>query len=466
VKKTRTRRARKSTRGTPTVGENESNESSDDIELTSGVGQIIPGNALERAIATSTTVAVRSFLRGIGTILGAAFAETIARKHAKASAIKSEIHTAAEIAKSRALADARRRTELEEIEHATNVARRRADRMMHEMIAEQNNLEAISLRSLKMIEESPSREPKDVQADWLRQFAENAQRISERDVQELWARILTSNVSRDQNSSDQQTSLAALDRLRLLDKRSALVFKHCWRYWAAFGFIFPAFVATEDVPDFHYGTDTSYLSEIGLLSPREFSWVSDFGWLQLQIESATPGRSQIKRPLRTYLLTSVGEEIARTVFGRRTVLKEAALISADMPLAALFNTRRDGAMPADRRYEALVQYIMILAIDILGPHDWKITLSDSHKCRIDMTFPGQRRWGPFAADFQCLPTEFVPELNHFNTFKSDFARLFERYKSYRFAKLQIPDELKRLYMDSVYTTESDSLIPDDLAVSI
>jgi hypothetical protein len=466
VKKTRTRRARKSTRGAPTVGENESNESSDDIELTSGVGQI-PGNALERAIATSATAASKSFIRGIGTILGAAFAETIARKHARASAIESEVRTAAEIARSRALVDARRRDELEDIKHAAelDIARRRADRMMREMIAEQSNLEAISLLSLKMIEEIPTREPKDIEADWLRQFAENAQRISERDVQALWARILTSNVSRDPNSNDQQTSLAALDRLRLLDKRSALVFKHCWRYWAAFGFVFPAFVGTEDVPDFHYGTDTSYLAEIGLLSPREFPWVSDFGWLQFKIESMTPGRSQIKRPLRTYLLTTVGEEIARTVFGRRTVLKEAALLSTGS-LAELFNTRRNDAMPAENRYEALVQYIMMLAIDILGPHDWRITLSDSHNCEINIAIPAERRWGPFDADFQCLPTEYVPELNHFSTFKRDFQRLFERYKSYRFAKLQIPDELKRVYLDSVYTTEPDSLISDDLAVSI
>jgi hypothetical protein len=77
----------------------------------------------------------------MGTIFGAVFETFVARKLAKAKAIRSELETQARISKSQALVGARRQQELEEITHKTHleIVRRRADRMMNEMATEQTN---------------------------------------------------------------------------------------------------------------------------------------------------------------------------------------------------------------------------------------------------------------------------------------------------------------------------------------
>jgi hypothetical protein len=127
-------------------------------------------------------------------------------------------------------------------------------------------------------------------------------------------------------------------------------------------------------------------------------------------------------------------------------------------------------MSARARYEALVQYIMMLAVDILGPHAWTITLSDSHECKIVIRLPANRRWGPFEVEVEGTPSKFAPELDYFDQFGVDFQRFFENYKSYRFMRFtrDLPEKLARDFLRSVYDSNEaeDNVFPEDSAVSI
>jgi Ribonuclease G/E len=146
--------------------------------------QSLPENAGTRdskAVADVTRDAGKSFVRGLANIFGAGFTVRIAENQAKGEAARRSIKT-----------EERRRFELEEITHQGTkaLAMHRYERLLVEMAREQANFEAITVRSLKQIELGPGDDkPREIDADWMFKFARYAQDVSDRGIQELWARI-------------------------------------------------------------------------------------------------------------------------------------------------------------------------------------------------------------------------------------------------------------------------------------
>jgi Protein of unknown function (DUF2806) len=105
------------------------------------------------------------------------------------------------------------------------------------MAREQQNFETIATRSLKLIEHDPDADkPREVDVDWMFLFARYAQDVSNSDVQELWARVLSS-AAIDERA---HVSPAALQLLSLLDARIASEFeKFCRAYGTFGGYLFP-----------------------------------------------------------------------------------------------------------------------------------------------------------------------------------------------------------------------------------
>lgn len=222
---------------------------------------MIPGKELEKAAAEVASDAGKSFVRGIARTLGAATAEWVAKKEAKADAIRKAIETRAELDRTSAIINARRSSEISEIDHQAKMrlAERRAQRMIHEMAQEQENIEAIVERSLKRIEAAgPKEKARELDSDWLLRFARFAETVSDKDVQEIWARILESAAI----DGRPKLSAASLLQLSLVDREAAASFNSFVRAYQSLG-LFP------DYPNFHklnvLGIDLMKLEELGLV---------------------------------------------------------------------------------------------------------------------------------------------------------------------------------------------------------
>jgi hypothetical protein len=155
-------------------------------------GLTLPGQPTEEAIAEVGSEAGKSLVRGFGKLGNAAFGEWIVRKEAKAEAARLAIETEAKIKAATAVVAARREQELADLEHDAAL-QRRAERLRIELAREQLNIEAIERGALQYAERDPENgSAREIDEDWLFKFADFAQKVSDKDVQSLWARALSS----------------------------------------------------------------------------------------------------------------------------------------------------------------------------------------------------------------------------------------------------------------------------------
>ena len=186
------------------------------------IADLVPGKEIEKAAGQLVTAAGRSAIRGIANILGAATAEFFAAKVERARAARLSIKTDAEIKRTTALTAARHRLEIKEIEHKGRVARaqRAIDRTIRDLEHQQENLEVIGHRSIELLEADPSLEPREFERNWLLRFSDYAQKVSESELQELWAQVLASAAV----EGETRLSPAALATMALLDQATAKQF--------------------------------------------------------------------------------------------------------------------------------------------------------------------------------------------------------------------------------------------------
>jgi Protein of unknown function (DUF2806) len=178
----------------------------------------IPGQKTDEAIGHVLTEAGKSLVRGLGRLAEVSFARWIATKEAEAEAARLTIETKAEIDRSRDLVRARRKSELQEIDHEGKLLERRLGRLRRELTWEQANMETIAKRALEITERDPEAgSARELNDDWVFRFARFAQEISDKEVQELWARILSSAAI----GARRPVSPAALQTMSLLDSRLA-----------------------------------------------------------------------------------------------------------------------------------------------------------------------------------------------------------------------------------------------------
>src|SRR5262249_14890497 len=137
------------------------------------------------------------------------------------------------------LTDARRDLELTEVQHQVVLerAKRALDRTLYELSYQQENLETIGARSIELLESESDVEPREFDQDWLFRFAEFAQRASDAQIWELWARILASAA----NANAIRLSPSALFLMSTLDKESAVHFEQFFNTFSSLG-ICPALI--------------------------------------------------------------------------------------------------------------------------------------------------------------------------------------------------------------------------------
>jgi hypothetical protein len=271
------------------------------------LGPSLPGQPTEEAIAEVSSAAAKSLLRGLAKLGDASVAEWAATKEARAEAARLAIETASKIENDAALNNARREQELAELEHHA-VLQRRAARLRYELAREQTNLEKIELRALALIEGNPENaNAREIDNDWLFRFADFAQKVSDNDVQNLWAHALSSAAI----GSLPRLSAAALQTLSLFDSHIAEEFRKFVTVVVRIGFM-PHPAAGHEQPqpiDFATLMDMGLVREVVNNEPPRFS---DFAF----DNQGTPSLGL--KLLQTFLgLTKRGSDIANAVF--RTV---------------------------------------------------------------------------------------------------------------------------------------------------
>lgn len=192
-----------------------------DDKQSQGKGMSLPGQPTEEAVAEVGSEAGKSLVRGLSRLGNATLGGWLAKREARAEATRLAIETDAKIEAANAVVGARRAGEMAELEHQ-NALQRRAERFRIEMAREQLNLEAIERRALEYTEHDPSNaKPREIDEDWLFNFADFAQRISDKEVQALWGRALSSSAI----EGTERLSAAALQLLSLIDAKTAEQFK-------------------------------------------------------------------------------------------------------------------------------------------------------------------------------------------------------------------------------------------------
>lgn len=273
-------------------------------------GDIIPGQKLEEAAAEVTTDAGKSLVRGIARVLSAKTAEWVARKEAKADAAREAIETEAQLECANAITDARRAAELSEIEHQKRLAlaKRRAERMIVEMAREQDNLESVIQQSLNLIESEPGdSEASVLDEDWLFRFARYAEQVSDKDLHQIWARVLRSASVKGK----QKLSAAALLQLSLIDKAAALDFEKFCKVFKTFG-MFPAHERYYDRNALDI--EMRSLEELGLVQHAQPTSLQ-LNDVRFEIGMQAPALA-LKLFHMSFVFTNLGAEIANAIFGQ------------------------------------------------------------------------------------------------------------------------------------------------------
>ena len=90
--------------------------------------------------------------------------------------------------------------------------------MFEKAVRRQENIEAVIGGALPLLSEKSSAE--DIHEDWLNRFVDNAERISDKDVQSLWSKILAGEAN-----TPGKFGVRTLEILSNMDRQDAQVFQ-------------------------------------------------------------------------------------------------------------------------------------------------------------------------------------------------------------------------------------------------
>jgi hypothetical protein len=207
-----------------------------------------------------------------------------------------------------------------------DIAFRAAERLVFLGMRRQKNIDAITESAPKYLPKSVDEKP--VSEDWMIQFFQQAQDISETEMQQLWAKILAGEVSKPGTFSRR-----TLERVRTLSRDEAELFaKICrtmWGWKENYRFRINEEIANKFDEQLGINVYTlNHLKNIGLLSPKdiwyEIEEMDSFaaGYFSedfiLSWPSGKPLKSDvpfsaIPRPFSITPLTDVGMELATIV---------------------------------------------------------------------------------------------------------------------------------------------------------
>lgn len=162
---------------------------------------------------------------GIGSVAGAIVAPWVAGRHAKAKLIEARAEADSMRIIAQAQGDAMQilsqGSESVPLEVTTDQT---AQRLEYQERKRQSNLVSVVSRAAEDLgeEEVPDQEP---DHDWIARYFEYVKDVTEKDVQELWARVLAGTVR-----SPGSVSLRTLSMLRDMSSIEARTFKEAMRY--------------------------------------------------------------------------------------------------------------------------------------------------------------------------------------------------------------------------------------------
>jgi hypothetical protein len=267
----------------------------------------LPGQPVEEAAADVGKNAGNSIVRGFARLTGATFDEWIKKREARAEAAKLAIETSSKIEAEQSVIAARREYEIAEADHQ-DLLQRRLVRLKVELAHEQKNLETVEHRAIELRQASPEARGRDLDEAWLFGFADLAQKISDEQLQSIWARALTSAAT----EGEAVLSAAGLQTLSLFDKKIASDFRNFVAVLASVGF----FLDPGNKDDIQ-NIDIGNLEDIGLVSRGMADKALTAKNFQL-----LPGDSRTLRMPYLYSrlsLTRRGYEIAQAVLGAEEV---------------------------------------------------------------------------------------------------------------------------------------------------
>jgi hypothetical protein len=273
----------------------------------------IPGQPTEEAIAEVGSEAAKSVLRGLGRLGNAAVSEWAAKREARAEAARIAIETDVRVKTDATFATARREQEITELDHHAALERRAA-RLRIELAREQLNLEAIERRAIEFADGDPKNgNARELNEDWVFSFADLAQKVSDKDVQALWARVLSSAAIEDAPT----LSAAALQTLSLFEAGIAESFKRFVAAISKLG-LFPYVPDGEKEPQ---QIDLGRLFDLGLVSEQIHNAPVKFDGFSFGEERTTNLGFPV--PQSHIGLTRRGYDIATAVFREDLPLSEA-----------------------------------------------------------------------------------------------------------------------------------------------
>lgn len=188
------------------------------------------------------------------------------------------------------------------------------ERVTFEEGKRQRNIEDISYKSIKYLEEKVSEQP--VDPDWRTRFFKKSGDVSNEDLQEIWAKILGQEVSKPG-----QVSLRTLEVLSNLNRNEAQLFqKSCnlsfsnstilkidnSNSFAKYGITYPALLILRSA-NLVYENDT-LITNISIAPPQDYT-VVDFCGILVQIQ--LPGHHSFQ--LKIIKLTQEGSELCKLI---------------------------------------------------------------------------------------------------------------------------------------------------------
>lgn len=179
----------------------------------------------------------------------------------------------------------------------TDLHRRAMRRFVEEEASRQDNMEEITKKALPQLESGS--DPSKIEDDWVTNFFDKSRIISDKDMQDLWARVLAGEAN-----SPGTYSKRTVNFLGDLDKRDAELFLALCRFgWLVGNFtplIFDARAAIYNDNGLNFNTLT-HLDSIGLI----------------QFNNLT-GFSRIGLP-KTFTVSYCGQPLALTMKNKRTM---------------------------------------------------------------------------------------------------------------------------------------------------
>jgi hypothetical protein len=236
-----------------------------------------------------------TLIKKVSSAVGGLFAPYQVKRMAKAEAEASLISANAEI-------------------EVTDLHRRAMHRFVEEEASRQKNMEDITEQAISDLGDDS--DPSEVDDDWISNFFEKARIVSDKEMQELWSKVLSGEANRPGSYSRRTVNLIAD-----LDKNDALLFSRLCSYGWMVGNIVPLVFDVQDEIYNSNGINFDSLSHLETLGLIRFNNIAGFSRLKLPKRFAVMyyGRplqlemeheSDNKLNLGNVLLTQAGQELA------------------------------------------------------------------------------------------------------------------------------------------------------------